>query len=154
MKILPALFFPFLAVAVAAADNPYSETADAKRDLQQALTQAAASNLPVIVVFGANWCPDCKMLDLAMKRGATAPLLARDFKVVKINVGRFDKNLDVADSYAVPLKKGIPAVVIISPQNHVLYATRDGELANAEKMGDAGIYQFFKRATATVAVKK
>ncbi len=94
------------------------------------------------------------MLDHAMKNGASAALLSRDFKIVKVNVGHFDKNLDVAKSYGVPLEKGIPAVVIISTNNAVLYATREGELANARKMGDNGIYEFFKRVTASATAKK
>ena len=94
------------------------------------------------------------MLDSAMKNGASAPLLSRDFKIVKVNVGHFDKNLDVAKSYGVPLAKGIPAVVILSTKNEVMYATRDGELANARKMGDNGIYEFFKRVTASSTAKK
>lgn len=154
MKILHALCFVFFAVPATAADTPYNETADAKLEIRQALTQAATARTPVIVVFGANWCGDCKMLDAAMKNGASAPLLSRDFKIVKVNVGHFDKNLDVAKSYGVPLAKGIPAVVIISTKNEVLYATRDGELANARKMGDNGIYEFFKRVTASSKAKK
>jgi thioredoxin len=154
MKILLALFFGFLAVAVTAADNPYNETADAKLEIKQALTQAAPTQTPIIIVFGANWCGDCKMLDSAMKSGASAPLLAKDFKIVKVNVGHWDKNLDVAKAYGVPLEKGIPAVAIISAKNEVLYVTREGELANARSMGDKGIYEFFKRVTGDVAAKK
>jgi len=154
MKMLHILSFVLFAVAAAAADSPYNETADAKLEIRQALTQAAIAKTPVIVVFGANWCGDCKMLDSAMKTGASAPLLSRDFKIVKVNVGRFDKNLDVAKSYGVPLEKGIPAMAIISTKNEVLYATREGELADARKMGDNGIYEFFKRVTASSLAKK
>jgi thioredoxin 1 len=154
MKILNALLCVFLALAATAADSPYNETADARLEIQQALTQAAPANTPVIIVFGANWCGDCKMLDTAMKSGASAPLMARDYKIVKVNVGRFDKNLDVAKSYGVPLEKGIPAVAIISPKNEVLYVTKEGELADARKMGDNGIYEFFKRVTAATTAKK
>lgn len=94
------------------------------------------------------------MLDSAMKNGASAPLLSRDFKIVKVNVGHWDKNLDVAKAYGVPLEKGIPAVAIISAKNEVLYVTREGELANARRMGDKGIYEFFKRVTAEATAKK
>jgi thioredoxin 1 len=131
MKILQTLLIVFLAVAASAADGPYNETADAKLDIKQALTQSATVKTPVIIVFGANWCGDCKMLDSAMKNGASAPLLSKDFKIVKVNVGHFDKNLDIAKTYGVPLQMGIPAVAIISTNNQVLYVTREGELANA-----------------------
>ena len=118
------------------------------------MTQAATAKIPVIVVFGANWCGDCRALDTAIKNGASAALLSRDFSIVKVDVGQMDKNLDVAKSYGVPLEKGIPAVAIISTNNEVLYATRAGELADARKMGDNGIYEFFKRVTAPAAAKK
>jgi protein disulfide-isomerase len=104
MRILHTLFFVFLAMAAIAADNPYNETADAKLEIRQALTQAATTKTPIIVVFGANWCGDCKMLDTAMKTGASASLLSRDFKIVKVNVGHWDENLDVAKAYGVPLE--------------------------------------------------
>ncbi len=154
MKTLNSLLTLFLAVAASAADGPYNEKADAKLDIKAALAQAAVSNTPVIVVFGANWCPDCRALDKAMEHGASAALLARDFQMVKVNVGRFDKNLDIAKSYGVPLEKGIPAVLILSAKNEVLYATRAGEVADARKMSDKGIYEFFKRVTESAAAKK
>ncbi|HSY16920.1 MAG TPA: thioredoxin family protein [Candidatus Acidoferrales bacterium] len=153
MKIFSGLFFLFIALAVTAADAPYNETADARLEIRQALA-ASPTNNPVIIVFGANWCGDCKMLDMAMKTGSSAPLLAKDFKIVKINVGRFDKNVDVAKSYGVPLEKGIPAVAIVSPKNGVLYVTKEGELANARKMGEDGIYEFFKKVTASTKAKQ
>ena len=154
MKISYAVWIVFFAVAASAAENPYGETADPRLEIRQALTQAATSNAPIIVVFGGNWCGDCKMLDSAMKTGASALLLSQDFKIVKVNVGHFDKNVDVAQSYGVPLEKGIPAVVILSAKNEVLYVTREGELADARKMGDHGIYEFFKRVTMAALAKK
>ena len=131
------------ATLVSAATLPYDELADAQADIQAALTQARSDHKPVLVVFGANWCGDCRTLDIAFKEGTTAPLIAKIFKVVKINVGRFDRNVDVAESYGVPLKRGIPAVVVLSEQGKLVYSTRAGELADARKMGDSGIYDFF-----------
>ena len=141
-----------LATTARAAENIYDENADAKLQIKQIL--AAPTNTPVILVFGANWCGDCKMLDYAMKRGSSAALLASDFRVLKINVGRFEKNVDLAESYGVPLAQGIPAVAIISVKNEVLYVTKEGELANARKMGETGIYDFFKKVIASPAIKK
>jgi len=139
------LLFSMLA---AAASPPYDETADAKAQILAALTEASRTRVPVLVVFGANWCADCKVLDLAFKEGASAPLIAKSFKVVKVNVGRFDRNTEIAQSYGVPLKEGIPAVAVLSPQGKVLYATRAGELADARSMGDQGIYEFFRKVAA------
>jgi protein disulfide-isomerase len=83
------------------------------------------------------------MLDAAFKNGVAAPLIAKNFHVVKVNVGKFDRNTDIAELYGVPLKKGIPAVVVLTAQGKPLYATRSGELADARTMGDTGVYDFF-----------
>jgi protein disulfide-isomerase len=141
------------ALACQAADPMYNETADAKAEIKQALAQANSAGVPVLVIFGANWCGDCKVLDMAIKEGASAPLVAKEFKVVKVDVGRFDHNVDIAQSYGVPLKKGIPAVVVLSPKNQVLYVTREGELADARKMGESGIYDFFRKVTPKLNTK-
>ena len=47
-----------LAASATAAEAPYDEKADAKSDIKEALTQAATTKTPIIVVFGANWCGD------------------------------------------------------------------------------------------------
>ena len=130
---------------VMAATAMYDEAADAKAQIRSALADAQRANVPVLVVFGANWCGDCKVLDMAFKSGASAPLIAKNYRVVKVNVGRFDRNVDIAESYGVPLKHGIPAVVVLSQQGKVIYATRAGELADAQNMGDSGIYEFFSK---------
>jgi protein disulfide-isomerase len=99
----------------------------------------------VLVVFGANWCGDCKALDASFKSGPTAPLIGKSFQVVKVNVGRFDRNVGIAEAYGVPLKRGIPAIAVLNPDGKVAYATRAGELADARSMGDKGIHDFFAK---------
>ncbi len=48
-------------MAAAAAEAPYNDAADAKLDIWKALADSVTNNKPVIVVFGANWCGDCKI---------------------------------------------------------------------------------------------
>lgn len=152
---LTALFATVIAAVpapAAAQSGPpaiYDEAADAKAAIRATLAEAEKAKLPVLVVFGANWCGDCRMLDATFKNGPSAPLIAKSFKVVKVDVGRFDRNVDIAERYRVPLKKGIPAVAVLSPEGKLLYATEGGELADARKMGDQGVYDFFTRVTAS-----
>ncbi len=125
---------------------PYDEAADAKADVKRTLAEARQQNLPVLVIFGANWCLDCRALDKALHEGRNAELVSREFKMVKVDVGRFDKNLDVAEAYGNPIKKGIPGAAVLSPEGKVLYITKLGELADARHMSETGIYDFFHAA--------
>lgn len=123
---------------------PYDAGADARAELARALALGAADRKPVLVVFGANWCEDCRAFDRALQRPATARLVAGSFRLVKVDVGQFDRNLDVAADYGNPIAKGIPAAVLLSPGNEVRYATRAGELADARRMGEAAIHRFLE----------
>jgi thioredoxin 1 len=129
-------------IATAAAPLPYDDSADAHAALADGLSKAKSDHKDVLVVFGANWCEDCRALDKAM-HGSSAALIGSRFIVVKINVGNFDANLDVANHYGNPIAKGIPAAVVITPRDQVVYSTKAGELANARGMGEHGIYDFF-----------
>lgn len=149
--MLKTFTWALLAVAFStnAATAPYDESANAPAQIQASLQESKAANKPVLVVFGANWCGDCKVLDVSFKTGASAQLIQQHFKMVKVNVGKFDRNLDIAEAYGVPLKKGIPAVAILSIDGKVIYATKTGELADARNMGDTAIYDFFVKAAST-----
>ena len=148
------LLLALCGAAALAAPLPYDEAADAKAQIQQALGTAAADKHAVLVVFGANWCDDCRALDQALKTGRNAELIAREFDVVKVDVGRFNKNLDVAKRFGDPIKKGIPAAVVLSADGQVLYATRAGELADARRMSDTGVYDFFDGVVRKAVARK
>jgi len=128
-------------VVLGATPAPYDENPDAAADVQHALSSAQGEHRKVLLVFGANWCGDCRALDQAL-HGRSGPLIEGKFEVVKIDVGNFDKNLDIDARYGHPIGNGIPAVVVIDASNKILYSTRGGELANARKLGDQGIYDF------------
>jgi len=100
----------------------------------------------VLVVFGANWCGDCRVLDMAMKQGRLKALIEAKFEVVKVDVGRFDRNVDLAQRYGVPLKKGIPTVAVLAADGSPSFVTTGGELANARSMGEDELVRFFERA--------
>ena len=123
--------------------KPYNETANAKEDVQAALKAAKAENKVALIVFGGNWCGDCKVLDMEMQQGDLAKLVKDRLVVVKVDVGRFDKNLDVAGQYGGILKNGVPSVALVRADGSVAYQTDGGELADARKMGRDGITQFF-----------
>ncbi len=146
-KFLLALATVSISTLAIAAPWPYNEQADAATDVQHAIAAAQVDHKKVLLVFGANWCPDCRALDQAM-HGSSQHLIESDFDVVKIDVSNFDKNLSLANRYGNPIAKGIPAVVVVSARNQVLYSTKGGELANACQMTEQSIYDFLKEKVA------
>lgn len=132
--------------ALATPSRPYNPDADASAAVRHALAEARANHKPVLLFFGANWCPDCRALAKSLKTGGNARLMSQHFNIVKIDVGNFNRNLNLDKRFGDPIKKGIPAAVIVSAQGKVLYSTKAGELSSARDMSDQGIYDFFSKA--------
>jgi protein disulfide-isomerase len=148
MRFLRGFFVLLLFVGMTrAAEEPiYDEKADASRQIAAAITAASQPGKPVrniVLVFGANWCPDCHALDDNMHE--LASLIEKHFVVVKIDVGRMDKNLDVALKHGVPVKRGIPAMAVLDSRGRLLYAQDQGQFADARHMSFESIKPFFEQ---------
>src|SRR3954464_11122738 len=115
MRQMIATLLPAVAAHVHAATGPYDEAADAHAAIRAALAASVQANTPVLVVFGANWCPDCRVLGQAMHTGSSAPLLQKHFRVASVDVGRFDRNVDPSPPYGVPRTRGIRTRRLIWP---------------------------------------
>jgi len=123
----------------------FSDNADAKTEIQHALERAKKLNKRVLLDFGANWCFDCQVLDAAFESADIAPLLQRNFVIVHVDVGQFDKNLDQAKLYQIPLQKGIPAIAVLNADGHLLVSTKDKEFEKARSMTPEEIEDFLNR---------
>ena len=141
LRFLPLVLLA--GVTIAADQPPYDEKADAHQQITAAIAEASKAHRNVILVFGANWCPDCRALDAQMHKEDLAALIAPSFEVVKVDIGRHDKNQDIAEKYHVPLKHGIPALAVLDPDGKLLYAMEEGQFADARNMSYESIKEFF-----------
>lgn len=120
----------------------FSDTADAKEDIRQAILKAANEKKRVLLDFGANWCPDCKVLNIYFHDPGNAALLAANYILVEVDVGQYNKNLDLARKYGIPLDKGIPALAVLDGSGKVVYAQRGGEFQAMRKLDSEAITAF------------
>ena len=100
---------------------------DPARDIAAALAAAAKDGKHVLLDFGADWCPDCRVLGAVFEDPAVAPFAAANFHIVHIDVGRRDKNGDVAVKYQATSEEWIPAVVVLDPGGKTVALT-DGNV--------------------------
>jgi thiol-disulfide isomerase/thioredoxin len=127
---------------------PYDTGADAGRDLAAAKRRAAASHKLLLVDLGGNWCLDCRILSGVMDQPEMKPFLQQHYEVVSIDVGRFDKNLDIPKHYGFGKLIGVPAVLIIDPatdrpvNRHSVFA-----LADARSLTPQGLANWLARWT-------
>src|SRR5215831_1787743 len=120
--------------AVRPAPGLYPADADANQDLKDALTRAASEHKNVLLVFGANWCYDCHVLDHALHDGDAGKIVSDKFLLVHVDIGEGEKNSELVKEYKIPLDKGIPAVAVLDASGKMLYSSGEGEFEAARRM--------------------
>jgi thioredoxin 1 len=123
----------------------YPAEADAWQEINEALKSAAKSRKRVMLIFGGNWCYDCHVLDAAFHLPEIAPTLNRSFIVVHVDVGEYNKNLDLAKKYDVPLERGVPAAAVLDGDGKLLVSQKNQEFEKARSMAPEDILAFLDK---------
>jgi thiol:disulfide interchange protein len=123
----------------------YDANRNAKADITAALATAAREHREVLIDFGANWCPDCRALDVMFRSAQVEPVLEKGYVVVAVDVGQFNHNLDLAGQYVNLQTSGIPALVVLKSDGALRTATNDGSFSNARAMDPGQVRAFLIR---------
>ncbi|WP_428376791.1 thioredoxin family protein [Lichenicoccus sp.] len=118
--------------------HPYDTPAAAHDAVAAAVRQARQSGRRLLIDFGANWCPDCRMLAGVMRLAPVQPWVAQNFVPVSVNVDHFNVNMDIARRYGVVVK-AIPTVLIVTPDGKLLNADGTLTLGNARTMSSQAV---------------
>lgn len=126
---------------------PYDETADASRAVDAALHRATAGHKLLLVDLGGNWCLDCRLLAATMEVPALHAWLARHYEIVSVDIGRFDRNLDIPARFGAPGRpEGVPALLIVDPRSgRLLDKGHLAALADARSMNPQGLADWLAR---------
>ena len=107
----------------------YNETADARAQIDGALKAAAEDDIRVLINWGANDDEACaKFQQDLVGRGSTHTAyetirtkLSNEYRYLRVDVGRLDKNVDLAATYGVRLSPGaLPHLTVLDKQGKAL----------------------------------
>ncbi|WP_428407767.1 thioredoxin family protein [Hyphococcus sp.] len=107
--------------------RPFDDARNAMADVNAALDRAQLNGKNVLLVLGGNWCHDSRGLAAKFEREELAGVIDDGYEVVWVDVGRRDRNLDVAQRFGVDDLYGTPTVLVLSPE---------GELLNRDSVHD------------------
>jgi len=125
--------------------NIYRADANAHAEIKEAAEKGAKERKRVLLVFGANWCYDCHVLDLAFQRPDIASILGASFEVVHVDIGQGEKNQDLMKDYGVPMERGIPALAVLDGNGKLLYSQKNGEFEKARALGPEDLVEFLNK---------
>ena len=126
---------------------PYDEKANADAQVAAARNRALKTHKRLLIDLGGNWCLDCRLLAGTIDLPEMKRFVDAHFVVVTVDVGRFDKNGQIAARYGIKGRlKGVPAVLVVDPRsNKLLNAGHETELADARSMGPQALADWLAR---------
>ena len=126
------------------ADLPYDESADARAVVAEARQQALQEGKFLMITFGANWCIDCRTLHRTLRSREVMAYTGELFHFANVDVGKFNRNRDVASELGVELKLGIPVAVFFDATGNMIGTTNDGQLETARFYSSKQILGFVR----------
>ena len=114
----PRLAMSSYAELAAPLPYPYDERANANADVARAKARAKAQHKLLMIDLGGNWCGDCRILTATMEQAPELKaFVAKHYVTVMVDVGRFDRNLQVPAHYGITDRlEGVPALLIVDPK--------------------------------------
>jgi len=108
----------------------YDEKADAKADINAALGRAKMNHSRVLIQWGANWCGWCRLLHhLFESDPEIRHELLYEYEIVLVDIGKWDKNRDLAKKYGADLENnGVPFLTILDSDGKVVINQESGTL--------------------------
>lgn len=125
-------------------DLPYDENADARAAVNSGRGKALRDRRFLMVTFGANWCQDCRTLHSHLKSREVTDYTGKVFHFVNVNIGKFNKNADIATDLGVKLTRGIPVAIFFNPEGQIIGTTNEGQLEPTRRYSSKQILKFMR----------
>jgi hypothetical protein len=114
----------------------YDEAADAKKSIEAAVHAANTDDIRALIIWGANDNERCAAFDVARRSRDLGTAWSDEYKTAFVDVGKANKNLDVAKAYGVMLDAdALPALTILDQKGKVVANLSSRELAANDGAG-------------------
>ena len=114
---------------------PYDEKIIDSSELDKFINQSINNDKQPVVIFGGNWCPDCRILAGTLAMPTIKKFLQQYYRIIHIDIGRYDRNMELMNHLNIEPKKGVPRVVILDFKKILLIhlLAVNGQLQEIEK---------------------
>jgi thiol-disulfide isomerase/thioredoxin len=133
-------------------EYPYDATLDVATEFEAAMECATQSGKRVLVNFGANWCPDARILCTVLELPALQSFIHTQFETVMIDVGRYDMNMDMVEHLGFSNGlEGVPTILILDADGRTLNAGEETRWRTARQSTPQDIADYFSKFAPTGA---
>ena len=123
---------------------PYDGNVYSVNDLNKFISTTIQSDKQPILIFGANWCPDCRIFSGTMNIPKIKSYIDKNFQILYIDVKRYEINMELMEEYGIPSAEGIPRVLVFDKNKNLLNNSNTTEWRTARDRSSQEIFNFFQ----------
>ena len=124
--------------------EPYSGAMVAQEELEEFIEKTLGQNKQPIIIFGANWCPDARLLEGVMRLPAVKSFLERNSNILNIDVGNYEINTALFKMFDKNIQDGIPRVFIMNKMGQNINLHVNETMRKARELSIQDIFDYFQ----------
>ncbi len=98
-----------------------------------------------IIIFGANWCPDCRILEGTLMLPTVKEFINKYYSILHIDVGKYDINMSLIEILGLEGQKGIPKVLIFDKKGMPVNLATSDRWYTARESKTQEIFDYFQK---------
>ena len=123
---------------------PYERVGLSESDLRNFINNTINNDKQPVVIFGANWCPDCRIFSGTMDIPKIHSYINKHFEILYIDVKRYEINMELMEEYGIPSAEGIPRVLVFDKNKNLINNSNTTEWRTARDRTSQEIFDFFQ----------
>ena len=124
--------------------EPYSGAMVAHEELEEFTEKTLGQNKQPIIIFGANWCPDARLLEGVMRLPTVKSFLERNANILNIDVGNYEINTALFKMFDKNIQDGIPRVFIMNKMGQNINLHVNETMRKARELSIQDIFNYFQ----------
>ena len=124
--------------------EPYMGIKASILEIQEFIQRTIKSNKQPIVIFGANWCPDARLLEGVIQLPTVKNFLGKNANILNIDVGNYEMNTGLFSFFDKNIQEGIPRVFIMDRKGKTLNLDVNDTMRKARDLTTQEIFNYLQ----------
>tara|TARA_Y100000748_G_scaffold191433_1_gene160273 strand:+ start:135 stop:563 length:429 start_codon:yes stop_codon:yes gene_type:complete len=123
---------------------PYDGKVYSVNDLNKFINKTIKNYKQPVLIFGANWCPDCRIFSGTINIPKINSFIEKNYEILYIDVKRYEINMSLMEEYGIPSQEGVPRVLVFDYDKNLINNTTTAEWRTARDRSAQEIFNFFQ----------
>ena len=124
--------------------KPFNGMAVSLKQLKTFIQETTSIKKQPILIFGANWCPDARLLEGVLQLPSVKNFIDTHCDVLNIDVGNYEINTELFRFFDSAIKDGIPRVFIINLKGETINLETNDRMRTAREHSAQEIFEYLQ----------